>query len=245
MYFVIDSQKRDTTNYPNTSSFKYRSTRIYSNVKKTKLISAQLMSSDYIINSNNNTLSIRISSTNFTCTLTKGSWSASSYAGILQADMNRLSSWNADPVLSFTVTYDSGNGKFTIGASGNFLINFDVSTKLAVKLGFKKIQTVTLGIEHISDNVAQFFNSRYYDIRIYELMRDSSENLNNCFARVYNNVQPFELIDYQSHRDYQNIEHNMCNMKIFPQDLKIEIYDENGDLVDNNNSEFILVISLC
>jgi hypothetical protein len=243
MFFVIDSMKRDTSLYPNSNSFRYKTTKMYSNINLVTLFSAQLFTSDYVINAYNNSFSITKSSVVYVCTLTKGNWNASSYATQLQTDLNNVSNWTSDPSLTFTVTYSSSTNKYTISAGSAFNINFDTSYKLATKLGFSRQQTSSAS-SHVSGGSVQFINSRYYDIRIYELLRDSSENLNNCFARVWNTVQANELIDYQSYRDYFNITHDMTSTVTFPQELKIEIYDENNDLVDNNNSEFVLMILL-
>lgn len=243
MFIVIDSMKRDTSLFPNSNSFRYRTTKIYQNVKCTSLFSAQLFTSDYVINSNNNSFSITKSSTIYTCTLTRGNWSAASYATQLQTDLNNVANWTSNPSLTFTVTYSASTNKYTISAGSVFNLNFNTSFKLANKLGFSRQQT-TSATSHTSNTSVQFFNTRYYDIRISELLRDSSENLNNCYARIFNTVQTNELIDFSSWRDYPNIKHDMSNTVSFPQELKIEIYDENNDLVDNNNSEFVLMLQL-
>lgn len=244
MQIIIDSAKRNTTLYPNSNQFKYNTTKVYSYIRYVSLKTAQMMSSDYVINSNNRSFIITVSSTRYTCTLTTGTWSAGSYATQLQTDLNTVGNWSSNPLLTFTVTYSASKNKFTISTTSSFIINFSLCYKLAPKLGFTKFDT-TSATSQTSDGSVQFFNSRYYDIRIPQLTRDSSENLLQCFARIYNTVQPFELMDYQSHRDYFNIKHDLNNSTLTPSAIDISIYDDNGDLVDNNNSDFLLTIRLC
>lgn len=243
MKLIIDSQKRDKTLYPNSNSFVYKTTRLYSNISRAYTSTIQMLTSDYVINSNNNIFQIILATVTYNNTLTRGTWSAANYATQLQTDLNNVGNWNVNPGLTWTVTFNSNTMKYTISAGSSFIINFNVKYKLAQKLGFANSQTVS-ATSHTSSSVVQFFNSRYYDFRIAGLMRDSSENLGNCFARLYNNSNPFEIIDYQDHRDYKSIKSSMDNTKLFPQELKIEMYDEFGDLVDNNNTDFILVITM-
>ena len=206
------------------------------------MVNFQLMSSDYIINSNNNTLSIEYLSTNYVNTLTQGTWTASTYATQLQTDLNTAGNWNINPGLTWTVTYSSSKNEFTIAASAAVKLNFNISTKLAPKLGFSKNQTISLS-NHTSDISVQFFNSRYYDVRINELQKDFSEGLNKCFARIYNTVQPNELLTYYKYQ-YDNIEHLYNKGDVITNHWNIKLYDENNDIIDLNNSEWNMIIKL-
>jgi len=228
MKLIIDSALRDISKYPNEHSFEHTLERSY-NLSKARLSSLQLMSSDYIINSNNNIFSITLSATIHICTLRIGTWSASDYASILQTDLNNSANWDTDPSLTFTVTYDSNFNKYTIGSSSAINLNFQDS-KLATKLGFSKQQTTSL-TSHLSDRKASFFNSKYYQIIIKKFQREISDGLNDsCFARVQNNVNPNELLNYQEYY-YKNIVHLFNGDFTTPKSINIELRDENYDLV--------------
>jgi len=228
MKLIIDSNNRDKTIYPGSNKFRYNIIRQYQ-LNSVRLESAQIMSSDYVINSHNNTLSITLSSVVYVCTLRKGTWSASDYATILQTDLNDGGKWDTDPTLTFTVAYDSNTNKYTIGSSSAININYQISSKLASKLGYSHVQTNS-STSHVSDKRAQFFNSRYYNIVIPQLQRESTEGMRRqAFARVYNNVNPNELINYHEYF-YKNITHKFNNEQS-PDEIDVEVYDENNDLV--------------
>lgn len=238
MKIIIDSKNRDKSFYPNSNNFRYNLKGSYT-LSKVRLTSAQILTSDYIINSNNNLFHITLSGNSHINTLSLGTWSASTYATQLQTDLNTSGNWDTDPLLTFTVTYNSNNNKLTITSSSSIIINFNLSSKLSTKLGFSDIAT-TNATTHTSDKVVQMYNSRYYNIIIPQLQREDSEGLDNkAFARIYNTVNPNELLNYNEYY-YKNIEHKF-NKELTPRSLDISIQDENNDLV-TFNSDFILEI---
>lgn len=240
---LIDSRKRNKSLYPNTNSFRINLSKTYDNVGKVNTIAAIIPTTDYIINSNNNTLSVEYLSTTYVCQLTQGTWSAATYATQLQTDLNTSGNWSPSaPAVTWTVTYNSNTNKYTIASTGATNLNFNTSNLLASKLGFSEDQTSS-STSHISNVTVQMFNTKYYNIEILELQRNNVEGAPYAFARIYNNVNPNELLEYYDYY-YKNLEHIWQSDNLISGYLSIELKDENNNLVDLNNAEWCVEIKI-
>lgn len=242
---LISSKERDNTKHPNSNQFRISLKKQYK-ISEAFLTMAQFQTTDYVINGYNNSLSVEFSSSTYICSLTQGSWSAANYASQLQTDLQTSGNWSpSSPGITgtWTVTYNSNTNKFTItSGSSNTQLNFNISSLLAEKLGFNVAQTSNT-TSHTSNNVVNMNNSNYYDIIIPELTSNHYCSKFTSFATLYNSVPQNEQLDYFEYL-YKNKINKWNTKHVVPQYLTVEIRDENNNLVELNNSDFLLEITL-
>jgi len=121
-YFIlIDSRDRNNNDYPDPNNYQIDLNQDYKEILEVKLVSSNIPKSQYLINSNNNSLSFIDSNQNtYDILIPIGNYTINELIIQIQNSMN--SSGTSD---SFNVTLNSSTNKITINSVSNFELLFD------------------------------------------------------------------------------------------------------------------------
>lgn len=233
---IIDSSQRTTSVYPSNNKWIYNLKTVYQNVKEIKLIGAIIANSQYVINSNNNILTVNYSGTDYTFTIPVGNYTPSSLATQLQTTLN-TNGFGA----TFTVTQSSTTYTFRLQCTLAVTYKFSLNTILGRILGFGSSNTAST-TDVTGSNTYQVTSTRYYKIQIQEIANDIDSNIQPLFYTflIMNNVNSGE---YNYVNPSNNVNNNICQIQ--QQNitkLSISMYDEDNFLVNLNGNEYILIL---
>jgi hypothetical protein len=210
-----------------------------SSPKTIALESVQLFNSQYTINNNNNKLYWTDSTaTTITSTLTKGNYTATSLAAMIQTVMN-ADNTGAD---TYTVVFSTVTGKMAItNTSGNnFALNYaTTTTSCATTTGFLKTDK-TGASTYIGDNVVSL-NTKLYKIYLDFLGSNtySANQVTGLIAIVPNNVSFGDMIAYNPPLAKSFVLKNVNDISTF----KVTIRDDTDTVVDLNGVDWTM--NLC
>lgn len=236
---LIDSSKRDKTQYPNSNSFVVKLDRTFYNVKTARMTTAMIPSTDYVINDHNNKFIIEANNTQYICTIPKGYFTSITLATHLQTAFNDPTNWDSDPSIEFTVAYQSASDNYKISGDSAFIIKFSYTQLLAKMLGFDPSDT-TSATDHVGIYAPQINNTPIYYISIPELESSIASIPVRAFGFVFNR-QNFGSINYYQETDYGNIVH-LLNKDIATS-LTVRLLDQHGNLCDIRNSDWYIQVA--
>lgn len=235
---IIDSSNRNKSLYSNSNEFVYTCQRSYISPKKISLKAAIIPNSQYIINNNNNILSITYSSTTYSITIPIGSYNSNSLQSALQTSLNNASI----PSTTFTVTNNTLTSTYTITSTNSVTYNFSNNASLSKILGFTGNQT---GTSITSNNCYQVNSTKYYKINISNIQSNYDTNMNITFNFIlFNNVNSNEyLYVYNDLTNLDNINQVDITTQVNISNLHIKVYDENNNLIQLN-SDYVLIFEI-
>ena len=196
---------------------------IYSEIS---LISAQIPASFYEINYSNNTLNYKVLGIDYTIIITVGNYTGTSLITELKTKFLLNSH-------TFNISINRSNGILSFSLANDFQF-LDTSTCKKV-LGFN--DTIT------SSSQILILPYPLNLIGIKNLIIKSTvlniNNLDNVLGVISVNVPPFDMINYTNNTNIKTI---LKNRVI--DNIDIEIYDDRGNLINFNNTDWSLTFSL-
>lgn len=131
---IIDSSARNITHFPSPNKYDVTLTDDYEDVAGITLISASMPFSQHLINTNNQTFVLTMSSTEYTITIAEGSYSDSTFPAVLKSALD-----GAGTGKIFTVAIDANSGVLSISTNDSTDFSFTItSSSLAHVLGVLK-----------------------------------------------------------------------------------------------------------
>lgn len=235
---IVDSSKRNQEIYPNNSDWVYKCQSNYIKPKKFKLVAGIIPNTQYIINGNNNILSLTYSSTNYNASIAIGNYTSSTLSTALQTALN-----NANvPSTTFTITNNSTTSTYTLNSTNAVSYNFSNNPSLAKILGFSNVNTSS-STSLTSTNSYRVNTTTLYKIHIKEIQSqyDTNMDLNFNFI-VLNNVNSNEYL--YIYPDVNNVANEIdITYDINITNLHIKVYDENNNLIQLNN-DYVLIFEV-
>jgi hypothetical protein len=238
-YVSLESNKR-TFGTPNNFTIPL----VWDNPKSFAVKEISLTNNIYLINANNDFMTIDVGSIDYTVYLDHKNYTASQLASEIQTKLNAL------PVVGggFTCVYTSQTNKFTFTNTSTWDIDFTLSgTDYLYKLlGFDKLNYTSSGPSNTitAPFQANLLSVEYIDFCSNNLGKAiSNQNMNaNAIERLFvNNAQYGEQIVYSNrYRKQFAVSPNTA----FGQ-ADITLRDQNGNLVDIENNVNVCVLLEC
>jgi len=199
-----------------------------------KVLHAEIPYSFYIINETNNIINLVIDSINHFFVVPVGNYNAFTLLSILNTIDNKI-----------TFTLDNATGKYSI--SSNFIFSVLNSSTLLKIIGgvLNTTYTAVMDIHNKYNLYFPFAVNLLGTKNIYIKCNLILENLqtktndNQTLKSIPVNVPPFGLILYNN---IENIESLVKNSQI--DNLNIEIYDDEDNLINMNNQDWSITIEL-
>ena len=199
-----------------------------------KLLHAEIPYSFYIINETNNIINLVIDSINHFFTVPVGNYNAFTLLTILNTIDNKI-----------TFTLNNSNGKYSI--SSNFPFSLLSSSTLTKIIGVELKTTYNAIIDiHNKYNLnfpfaVNLLGTRNIFIKCNLILENlqTKTNDNQTLKSIPVNVPPFGLILYNN---IENIESLVKNSQI--DNLNIEIYDDEDNLINMNNQDWSITLEL-
>lgn len=211
--------------YRLSSSFHKNDKIVYSTIR---CIHAEIPYSFYIVNEYNNRLSLSTGTIN----IPYGNYNANTFMTYL---LSVLPS-------GYTLTFNSQNGRFTLGYTTNFSI-LNTSTCQTL-LGLAKATTYTSESNTIIfPYIANLLGTKNIYIKIPELILDNLNPTTQDKSTLLNvpcYAPPYGIIFYDNK---SNSSSTIKNQQI-PEELTLEICDDDNNLVDFNNTEWSLTLEI-
>lgn len=151
---LVNSSDRDISVYANSSQFRLNYNETYRNVCHMCVRYWYIMDSSYVVNAYNRTFSVNDGVVTYTISLAQGNYSTTTLATEVQSKLNASGS-----IVTWTVTYNSTTGKFTISATGPVTYAWATYPLCGKLLGFASTVTNTT---IVSDSVPNISTTRYY-----------------------------------------------------------------------------------
>ena len=199
-----------------------------------KLLHAEIPYSFYIINETNNIINLVIDSINHFFTVPVGNYNAFTLLTILNTIDNKI-----------TFTLNNSNGKYSI--SSNFPFSLLSSSTLSKIIG-GELKTTYNAIIDINNKynlnfpfAVNLLGTRNIFIKCNLILENlqTKTNDNQTLKSIPVNVPPFGLILYNN---IENIESLVKNSQI--DNLNIEIYDDEDNLINMNNQDWSITLEL-
>jgi hypothetical protein len=247
---IVDSKDRNYTNYPNPNYYIVDLDQTYKDVVSIELISSIVPKSQYIINSNNNTIYFNEGGSDLTATITEGNYTISTLLAALKSSMDTVGG------LTYTLTNDTLTNKITISATGTFSLLFDGGeenyldgTRTVYKensigpiIGFPR-SDLSGASTYTAPNQYNLNGENYVLLEIKDL-----ENLNSSIAKntINKNFCKINLdVDNNSNKFFTNKVDYICKKyfkEVLPKlsQFNIKFYNYNGSLYDFNGLEHSL-----
>jgi hypothetical protein len=229
----IDSEQRNKTIFPSSSDFVYRLKGVKQGVTEILLKCASIYNASYAVNNYNQSFVFTVGATPYSISITKGNYTSDTLATEIQARLNAAGS-----TVTFVVTVNDSQSKFTIAGNGAFVLNFSSSPLCARLLGFSAINT-TASTSVISDKCFNISNTPYYYLSIPEVRTMNEARAQQCFTVIHNNVNTGSLLLWKPKDMPQSLGAGMT-IDI----LTLRLYDSNANLVDLNGFEVYYEIEL-
>jgi hypothetical protein len=191
-------------------------------------IHAEIPYSFYVVNEYNNLLSLSTGN----ISIPFGNYNANSMLKYLETVL---------PV-GMTIAFNTTNGKFTISYNTSFSIN--ASSTCGTLLGFEKGKIYSsVGNLIEMPYLANFMGSKNVYVKIPNLILDNYNALTKDRATLLNipvNVAPFGIIMYEN----SNGSSTMIKSIQIPDTLIVQLYDDENNLIDFNNTEFSITLQI-
>src|SRR5690606_21050767 len=165
---LIDSSKRDKTQYPNSNSFVVKLDRTFYNVKTARMTTAMIPSTDYVINDHNNKFIIVANNTQYICTIPKGYFTSITLTTHLQTAFNDTNNWDSNPSIEFTVAYQSASDNYPISGHSAIILKYSYTPLQAKRHGFGPSYT-TSATDHVGNYATLINNTPMYYLGITAL----------------------------------------------------------------------------
>lgn len=209
----------------------------------------------YQINSSNNTIQfVEGGSTEVDITITPGSYTATTLASEIKSKANAAGS------LTYDVTFNSSNGKFTITVSSS-TVSIDVSDSTGNELlGFttdpadaSSITSDTIAIVNPTDTIKVKSNylSSFREYTQYEVPKNSvSDDSNTIFSLSIPNVNFGDYINYDSTYIMENIlqinkTKNYNFTKLKKHNIDFYCTNDKNELLDFNGVNWTVILCIC
>jgi hypothetical protein len=228
---TINSKDRDSTS--NSSADMLFKKINFNGIRRFKIEYIQLPYSWYNISSNYN--SIRINGTN-TVSVTAGWYTASGLASALQTALQVVDA-------TFTCTYSSITGKFTIARTTNFTLNLSSSLfTMRRQLGFNSLSDTAAALTHTSDSIANVHMSNsislHSDVLSKLLRNEISDHRSDYVMSIPIDVNMGDLLVYRPHTDeWYNFKEPMDTNSI-----TLQLKDINNNIISLNGCDYEIKI---
>jgi hypothetical protein len=198
-----------------------------------KLLHAEIPYSFYIINETNNIINMVIDSINHFFTVPVGNYNAFTLLDVLNSIDNKI-----------TFSLNNSNGKYSINSNFSFSV---LNTSTILKLIGGQLNT-TYNALPINNKFSLDFpfgvnllGTRNIYIKCNLIIENlqTKTNDNQTLKSIPVNVPPFGLILYNN---IENIESLVKNSQI--DNLNIEIYDDEDNLINMNNQDWSITLEL-
>lgn len=194
-----------------------------------QLVSAQILSSFYVINSNNNTLNYTVSASNFTISLTSGNYNFDTFNSMIVA----LFATNGHIV---TASLSPTTGLISFQFTG--ALQFNSSSTCGSILGFSS------NVSSVANVLVMTFPMNITGPLKLKIMSNSlsTGNIDSsspCLAVVPVNVAPFQVIMFDNTNGHKNLLRSQ-----FINAIDIRITDQFGVLLDFNNAPWTITLRL-
>ena len=199
-----------------------------------KLLHAEIPYSFYIINETNNVINFVIDAINHFYVVPVGNYNAFTLLNVLNGIDNKI-----------TITLDNATGKYSI--SSNFPFSLLSSSTITKIIGGDLNITYT-AIMDIHNKYNLYFpfavnllgtKNIYIKCNLILENLQTKTNDNQTLKAIPVNVPPFGLILYNNN---ENIESLVKNSQI--DNLNIEIYDDDNNLINMNNQDWSITLEL-
>lgn len=238
---IIDSSKRNTAIYPSNNSWKYNCIKnTYQNIKKVELVQAIIPNTQYIINSNNNVITITGNGQPYAGTIVNGNYTPSTLATAIATALN-----NNGSTLTYTCSVDTNiSYLFTITSSNTVTLNFSKNTILGNILGFGVTDT-TAGTTFTGTNVCSVNTTRFWKLSIEELGTNYETNIPSLFTFIIPNNSTFGTITYYKLSDGNfTMSYETTGAKDYITTLTFNLQDEWSYPANLEGKEYIIYLRI-
>ena len=198
-----------------------------------KLLHAEIPYSFYIINETNNVINLVIASINHFLTIPVGNYNAFTLLTILNTIDNKI-----------TFSLNNSNGKYSINSNFIFsVLNSSTLTKIIGGESNTTYNAVPINNAYVLNFpfAVNLLGTRNIYIKCNLILENlqTKTNDNQTLKSIPVNVPPFGLILYNN---IENIESLVKNSQI--DNLNIEIYDDDNNLINMNNQDWSITLEL-
>ena len=198
-----------------------------------KLLHAEIPYSFYIINETNNVINLVIASINHFLTIPVGNYNAFTLLTILNTIDNKI-----------TFSLNNSNGKYSINSNFTFsVLNSSTLTKIIGGESNATYNAVPINNAYVLNFpfAVNLLGTRNIYIKCNLILENlqTKTNDNQTLKSIPVNVPPFGLILYNN---IENIESLVKNSQI--DNLNIEIYDDDNNLINMNNQDWSITLEL-
>ena len=218
---LVDSNARDRTRYPSSSSYRIELPSVYKQVKTVKLMSAEVPMTFYSLTSANASTTLKVGVYNDSAGSTKlatqtvqipdGNYTNSTLVASFASKLNANTFFQSEG-LTFGVSVDlvSGLISFMTTPERKVYVDATTDTGLSYYLGFPKGQ-ITEGTVCKASSVLRVNPYNYILLDIAEIngMDECGRSTNSVFAKVPMNTAPFETVMIAE--DYSNFNTSHLN----------------------------------
>jgi hypothetical protein len=229
---IIDSSQRNTLDVSN-SKWTYQMQRPFLNVKSIKLSGCIIPNSQYLINSNNNSLILNTGATDYTFSLVNGNYTPTTLATELQTQLN-TNGFSS----TFTISQSSTTSKFRLQSTVAVVYKFSENSSLGKILGFGATNTAST-TDIYATNMYNLAEVKYYKLRIPKtnnLIESNISKINESFI-IPNNANTGE---YNYITDNTHIINDTENNQKRIDKLTIELFDDENNYANLNGLDYIL-----
>ena len=198
-----------------------------------KLLHAEIPYSFYIINETNNVINLVIDSINHFLTIPVGNYNAFTLLTILNTIDNKI-----------TFSLNNSNGKYSINSNFTFsVLNSSTLTKIIGGELNTTYNATPINNAYVLNFpfAVNLLGTRNIYIKCNLILENlqTKTNDNQTLKSIPVNVPPFGLILYNN---IENIESLVKNSQI--DNLNIEIYDDDNNLINMNNQDWSITLEL-
>lgn len=232
-YYLTPSGAIQKINTTFNSKLKYKLTNAYHKNEKIvystiRCIHGEIPYSFYIVNGYNNVLALNTGN----ITIPQGNYNANTFMAYLLTVL---------PV-SYSMTFNTLTGKYTLSRLNSFTI---LSTTTCWKLlGIaKNTSYASVGNSVTMPFMANFLGTKNLYIKIEELILDNLNPTTQDRSTILNIpciAPPYGIIFYDNKTTSSSIIKNI----VIPEELTLEICDDDNNLVDFQNTEFSLTLEI-
>lgn len=239
----VDSRMRDHNKYSNPHQYKLKLKRVYRNVSKIELVTAEIPRTDFLINEYNNKLDVIDDGNTVTVTITVGDYTPAELASEIETQLNALgySTWT----ISFS------NGKYTFISTNNFSFLFETGTNADVikttndnynigymidgtsirkVLGFP-ISDTTSGMSITSTNKVNLIGPGYLILELGSIMKENmdwyDDTGSSAFGKIVFTSDINDITSYNEHLYDISRTYNPPLKKLENLDIKFKVYGGN------------------
>jgi len=230
---IVDSRTRNLTLFPNPNDYEILFDDDINDVISAQLIYIDVPFSNYLVNTNFNTLAVTYNGSNYTIVLDTGDYDLDSFKTHLQAKLDTSLGSGAITVASITKL-----DAFTFTGLAPFTFKFVNQTNtLAMLLGFRTNKDYTAtgtGPYVLQADFRRNFEYNNYlilDIDQFDILKSSDKDLNKSFAIIPQKYADMNIADYFNY--IKNFSPPIPRVT----KLRIRFYDRFGNLYDFQNRD--------